>query len=377
MWSRRFGALILLILAVSFASCWMPANHNSCQFLLNIHPEFPTICRNFVIAFIVLIATVFSIYHLYIKQLSGSCGWKKTMSALVFASIVSACIVISLQGVSGSLRDTIKGRIKNHEQHKTSLSGNIDISGTNSTDALESLLTLGQLTDEIISFTSSGLEIFWHYRIAQGKPGYVIYGCAGLLFVMGGGYLFSRSAATFPAHLMSFVVGVALSEEVGKAVVGLWLYQYFLRRWAASLQTAFLCAFAIAGLGFGIGECFFYFQFYGDNHCGLFDYLLRVLWCVPLHMAWTVIAGSIAWRMQLNNFALHFPPNLINSTLALLISVSPGMVLHGCYDALGCHNSRIMWSIGIGSFCVAHSCIRRVINPPGRSTFLDLQGNTP
>lgn len=163
--------------------------------------------------------------------------------------------------------------------------------------------------------------------------------------LVGGGYAFSMVEASLPTHIIAFIVGVGFLEEAAKALAAILIYNLFFKN--KSYVKKPLSPFLIAGLGFGIGEGFHYFSTYNMYDLGLWIYLVRALWCVPLHASWTVVGG---YRIYKSFGGIPVFDNLKSDDYwKLLRCLMPVMILHGFYNGFSVHDNPLSWVVGIGS----------------------------
>jgi hypothetical protein len=203
----------------------------------------------------------------------------------------------------------------------------------------------------------AGLESARRNRAAQ-----IVLVLALLLLVVGAGYAFTLLRLSFLGHLAAFSAGVALPEELTKALAGLMILYGVLdtkqmpipefRRWVFS-------AFAIAGLGFGAGEALGYFGAYARNDVTVIWYAVRATWCVVLHGAWTLLVGGLLSERLPQDFRV-VQSGWKDGFLVLLVACLPSVLLHGLYDACCLHGEVWPWIIGALSLAIALAILSSV-----------------
>jgi len=211
------------------------------------------------------------------------------------------------------------------------------------------------------------------YALSKGlqKLGAVATFLSVVLLVIGGGYAFTAIDLSGFWHFLAYSAGVGLPEETAKALVGimivLWIARsmgWLDRKIGGRNDCAFFVGcFAIAGLGFGAGEALKYFGFYSRHDSGLVWYVVRALWCIPLHGVWTMLTGLIVYLIfEGQSYARVFEvaggsfrqsPKKITDRLSKLgvislIAAIPTALLHGLYDAAAWHDSILTWLVGLG-----------------------------
>jgi len=133
-------------------------------------------------------------------------------------------------------------------------------------------------------------------------------------------------------------------EELGKVIAGLIFFIYLTKRLGACGRSMFIVAFAVAGLGFGVGENISYFNNLNICQRPLGPYLYRVLVNVPFHTSTTIIAASLLWKRWKSMphdpeyYASHLADGGIKSKTQILWAIIPSALLHGGYNVL-CVNS--------------------------------------
>jgi hypothetical protein len=193
----------------------------------------------------------------------------------------------------------------------------------------------------------------------HGKGRFLIIFVFVTLFLIGGGYAIADITDSFLLRLLGFTGGVGLLEELSKAVAGLFLY----RRFFMKHNHGLFVAFALAGLGFGIGEAFHYFGIYNEDNRGLLIYLLRAFWCMPLHSAWAIIIVSFGEQQLLKQ--IDDNTGSIENTdkfIMLLLVSTPSILLHGFYDTFASYGDKWMWLVGILSFFLAFNYQKKLRN---------------
>ncbi len=127
----------------------------------------------------------------------------------------------------------------------------------------------------------------------------------GIGGVIGWGYSESVAPRPFGGHMLSFMAGVALPEEMVKGLVGLGAFGLLFGATKSSRESLeksntprlLACigvAFLVGGLSYGAGEAIFYFQVYAGSGAPTWIYLTRAVWCVCLHGAWASLTGIVA-----------------------------------------------------------------------------------
>ena len=180
---------------------------------------------------------------------------------------------------------------------------------------------------------------------------------AVMLFLIGGGYAYSDFDVSLPVHIFTFIVSVGVVEEMSKAFAGVALCLFMFSLPLRLGRGAIISAFGIAGLGFGIGEAFHYYAIYQQGEAGLDAYLIRCLWCVPLHFCWTIITGS---RVA-NGLSEVFSSNntkFRHLFWILFCAAIPSIILHGLYDAFCTHDNPYSWCVGLISIAWAFIALR-------------------
>jgi TPR repeat protein len=185
-------------------------------------------------------------------------------------------------------------------------------------------------------------------RDFHGESEFFPIAIAIMLFLIGGGYAYSDFDVSLPVHIFTFIVSVGVVEEMSKAFAGVALCLFMFSLPLRLGRGAIISAFGIAGLGFGIGEAFHYYAIYQQGGAGLDAYLIRCLWCVPLHFCWTIITGS---RVA-NHLSEVFANNNTKFRQLFWIlfgAAIPSIVLHGLYDAFCTHDIPYSWCVGLVS----------------------------
>jgi hypothetical protein len=176
----------------------------------------------------------------------------------------------------------------------------------------------------------------------KGKGIIAIIAVFALLMLIGGGYAFTAIDLPVWGHMIAFTVGVGLTEELCKFLAASVLMLPALRIFN---HRASLLPYVMAGLAFGVGESIYYFSHYSEGGAEAANYLIRAIWCVSLHVSWSIIVGSLVIR------EFKDTPDLGDffggKFLTLLILVLPAAVLHGIYDAF-CVHDIILGALVIG-----------------------------
>lgn len=202
------------------------------------------------------------------------------------------------------------------------------------------------------------------------KAGAVVALIALLFLVIGAGYAFTAIDLSGFWHFLAYSAGVGLPEETAKGLAGMMIVLWVARSWGRLDQkisgrkhcALFVGCFAIAGLGFGTGEALKYFGFYARQDSGLVWYVVRALWCIPLHGVWSMVTGLIVYLAlegrsyaQLSGVAEGASPDTLTKItdclarfgLIVLMASIPAALLHGLYDAAAWHDSILMWFLGL------------------------------
>jgi PrsW family intramembrane metalloprotease/Response regulator receiver domain len=182
---------------------------------------------------------------------------------------------------------------------------------------------------------------------------------AVMLFLIGGGYAYSNFDVSLPVHIFTFIVSVGFVEEMSKAFAGVALCLFMFSLPLRMGRGAIISAFGIAGLGFGIGEAFHYYAIYQQGGAGLDAYLIRCLWCVPLHFCWTIITGSLVASRLSEVFAKN-NTKFRYLFWILFCAAIPSIVLHGLYDAFCTHDNPYSWCVGLVSIAWAFIALRTI-----------------
>jgi RsiW-degrading membrane proteinase PrsW (M82 family) len=197
--------------------------------------------------------------------------------------------------------------------------------------------------------------------ILSKKAGVLILILLLVLFLIGGGHAFVDLDLSLRDHILAYTFGVGLPEELVKVVIGLLLANSYIFKFddlhKLDGQTLFIYKLktigvvATVGLGFGFAEAISSFIDYAKipNHDEMMNaYLMRTLWCIPLHFSWSLIAGAIATP-------LFFDFSISNeSGWGLFITFFLCCIIpHGLYDALAHHENGYMWIVGILSHILA------------------------
>lgn len=168
----------------------------------------------------------------------------------------------------------------------------------------------------------------------KGKGLVFIAAVFAFLMLIGGGYAFTAIQLPLWGHMIAFTVGVGITEELCKllAVSVLLMPSLMIFRCRASLLP-----YVMAGLAFGVGESFIYFKSYSDAGLDVTMYLIRAIWCVTLHVSWTVIVG----KTIINSLKVTPTPEdfLTSKVFDVLLLILPAAALHGVYDAFCVHDS--------------------------------------
>ncbi len=170
----------------------------------------------------------------------------------------------------------------------------------------------------------------------KGKGFVFIAAVFAFLMLIGGGYAFTAIQLPLWGHMIAFTVGVGITEELCKllAVSVLLMPSLMIFRCRASLLP-----YVMAGLAFGVGESFIYFSSYSDAGLDVTIYLIRAIWCVTLHICWTVIVGKLIIDTLKET---PTPEEFFSSKFFdVLLLILPAAALHGIYDAFCMHDNLI------------------------------------
>lgn len=206
----------------------------------------------------------------------------------------------------------------------------------------------------LVYLGARGLE-----KATKNRAGQVAIVAGAILLVVGAGYAFTLLELGFWGSFATMSAGIALPEELTKAAAGLLiLYMMFETKSLSEVQfrRAVLAAFGIAGLGFGAGEALKYFGSYAQDGSGISWYIVRAVWCVTLHGAWTLIVGALL------STSLPKDPNALENRMAdtffmLLLACIPTVIAHGLYNAYCQHDEVLPWVVGGVSMVVAIALI--------------------
>jgi len=194
---------------------------------------------------------------------------------------------------------------------------------------------------------------------SKNKAGQVAIVVGILLLVVGAGYAFTVLKLGFWGGFAAMSAGVALPEELTKAAAGLLvLYMIFDTKSLSEIQfrRAVLAAFGIAGLGFGAGEALKYFGAYAHEDAGPFLYVVRAVWCVTLHGAWTLIVGAML-ATSLPQDPKTLENKKADTFFMLLLASVPTAIAHGLYNTCCEHGEVLLWVVGGLSIFVAMAAI--------------------
>jgi RsiW-degrading membrane proteinase PrsW (M82 family) len=286
----------------------------------------------------VMLYTLYRLHEKFICRLNPKVTQARFATGLAIGgatSIVSTLILTTAALVTFEMTQKWTGTVVNHSRVRTS---GVD----------QNQLT-GQPTysnESHVGFT------FGRHAIKNPRASIFAFVVGILLLVMGFGYACTLLQLGFFGSFAAMSAGVGLPEELAKAAAGLLiLYQVFDTKSLSGVyfKRAALAAFATAGLGFGAGEALKYFGAYANEGAGFEWYLIRAIWCVTLHGAWTLIVGATAIPFLPND-----PAKLkVDETFYLLLSVSiPVAIAHGLYNACCGYDAFLPWGIvgGISLF---------------------------
>lgn len=191
--------------------------------------------------------------------------------------------------------------------------------------------------------------------LSRSRPGKVALAFGTLLLVIGAGYVFTTLELPFWDELFATAAGVGLPEEFAKALTGL-LILYWLFNTKSMPRTLFkrvvLTAFGLAGLGFGAGEALKYFGDYSEVSCDFSVYIIRATFCVGLHGAWTLIAGSLLadyLPQDVEALAADAPP-ILGVTICAVV---PSALMHGMYNVACSRGTGLCFATGTGALVIA------------------------
>ena len=204
-------------------------------------------------------------------------------------------------------------------------------------------------------------------RDFHGESEFFPIAVAVMLFLIGGGYAYSDFDVSLPVHIFTFIVSVGVVEEMSKAFAGVALCLFMFSLPLRLGRGAIISAFGIAGLGFGIGEAFHYYAIYQQGEAGLDAYLIRCLWCVPLHFCWTIITGSRV-ASRLSEVFANNNTRFRHLFWILFRAAIPSIVLHGLYDAFCTHENSYSWCVGLISIGWAFIELKRKANITKQTT---------
>lgn len=204
----------------------------------------------------------------------------------------------------------------------------------------------------------------------SGKSGKALGGVllgVAFLCLIGGGYAFTGLDLPLWGHMLAFSLGVGLTEELCKVAVAIILLHPLI---GIFKHRRSVLPFVLAGLAFGAVESVIYFQDYLRAGCDLSIYLIRAIWCVLLHVSWTLIVGWLIIKKfkEIPTFAELWSEKIFT----LVWVVLPVAALHGIYDAFCVHG--ILGGVvlsGLASLVFAYLIFDAYIEP-GRKGALSL-----
>jgi RsiW-degrading membrane proteinase PrsW (M82 family) len=218
----------------------------------------------------------------------------------------------------------------------------------------------GRQAPDTVSLVRSGITA-WRFAGNNPRASILTFVVGVLLLVVGCGYACTLLQLGFVGSFAAMSAGVGLPEELAKAAAGLLiLYHVFDTKVLSEAQfkRAVLAAFATAGLGFGAGEALRYFGAYANEGAGFEWYLVRAVWCVTLHGAWTLIVGAVATSFLPQNPA-KLEGKFDELCYQFLILSIPVAIAHGLYNACCGYNVAFPWiAMGVLSFVVASVIVR-------------------
>ncbi len=227
----------------------------------------------------------------------------------------------------------------------------------------------------------------------------LVWTLQGIGGIIGWGYSESVAPRPFGSHILSFMAGVALPEEMVKGLVGLGAIGLLFLATNSSRESLNKCnrarflacigmAFLVGGLSYGAGEAIFYFQVYAGTGVPTWIYLMRAVWCVCLHGAWASLTGIVAmaavdfvgfvgpWAEKVFGW-LHAFEGPYGGVLFLTLIIigyilccAPAVILHGLYDAACIHDDATACIVGGISFVVCLlllACLTRLGRRAGRT----------
>jgi hypothetical protein len=177
-----------------------------------------------------------------------------------------------------------------------------------------------------------------------------------MLFLIGGGYAYMDTHSPLLLQFIVVTLGVGIAEESSKLLVGFLAYRFLRPKSQGSARMIFLYFTALAGLAFGTGEAFCYFYQYQQADAGFFSYLVRVAWCVPLHMVWAIISATIFYDKFLSGSTepKRKPSDMV---LVFLLTIAPSAIMHGVYDSFAFRGMKAMWFFGAVSCFIAYAVV--------------------
>lgn len=186
-----------------------------------------------------------------------------------------------------------------------------------------------------------------------------------LAYLVGWGYSRSFQPDTLEEHILSSTVGAGVLEELVKACIGVLFGAYLFNPYSGWEKSArrLALAFTAAGISFGAGEALFYFQVYSSTEASPVAYMLRAVWCVLLHGAWSLLTALFlyAFRFRMSPGA---PRSWFGAKTALFIACClPAALLHGIYVACCLHT--VAGAVVAGGLCLsAGLCVLLFLREP-------------
>ena len=163
------------------------------------------------------------------------------------------------------------------------------------------------------------------------------------LMLVGGGYIIQYITDEVSLRLLGFTGGVALLEELSKAITGIYLYNKYLKE----EKNGLFVALAIAGLGFGVGEAFYYFILYANAQLDISFYIIRAIILAPLHGAWTIL---LALPGQERLLEAIYQRKGASDLLFVAKCCAVPVLLHGFYNTFVSYDNPLSWGIVVASF---------------------------
>jgi len=166
----------------------------------------------------------------------------------------------------------------------------------------------------------------------------------GLIQLIGKSYrLASDPNASFWLSLVGFTFGVALCEELCKALPLVVAYRFGA---VLDLRGAVTWGFAM-GVGFGVSEGVIYSSDFYNGISTATPYMVRFLSCVTLHAVWTAGVAILLWRERNE---IEESESWLGTIFPTVWSLRFAVLVHGLYDTLLKKNySAVALVVAIGS----------------------------